>query len=88
MSQELIRELYNIGEVKKVLQEADRVLIQPRFGTFEGWLFITKKEAKYLLLHYEDSDNPYELKFPINDILADLWEDNETGEKFLYLGGS
>lgn len=52
----------NIGELRDGIKAAERVYIQPRFGTNESWVRISKREAFELLEPYNNSDGPQYLE--------------------------
>ena len=46
------------GEFLRMIKQAQRVYVQPRFGsTFEGWLQISKQEARWMVDKVQDDDD-------------------------------
>lgn len=52
-----------IGVLRQSIDAADRVMVQPRFGTSEDWVYVTKKEARELMGNYADTDTLADLGF-------------------------
>lgn len=51
-------DLMTIPETRKAIRKAREVLMQPRFGSSEAWVRISKVEALDLLSNYKDDATP------------------------------
>lgn len=57
-------EIRTIPELRAALKIAKAVYVQPRFGTVETWLKVSKSEARTLLLGLTKWETPETMEMP------------------------
>jgi len=74
-------DIKTVTQLKFCVSMAKSIYVQPRFGTSEAWVKITKAEAKAFVEPYVHGQTPEDC-----EMYTDIFGTYQVGSKTLYLG--